>query len=373
MKLNKEIELLFLLSRTEIDYANTKEKLSQKIDWNYFIDLTNRQGTSAIVYSNLLNFENVPHWVVYKLGSIYHNLLKRNILMISELDRILECLYKRGIEAIVLKGPLASESILHNIGFYPSDDIDILVKIEDVKEVIDFLVNDGYRINMKGFYEYKEFFINEQYHINLSKDYFTIEPHWNLFMRYYNAPREFWWEDSLIIQSNNKNYRILSPERNVLYLTFRFFNKGFRNLRFLLLINETVRYYRDVLDWERLFNYARKFSFESVLRTSLGMCKKIFSLQLPDEYLEVKKLRVNIIKKIINKMLLKEKEPHPINKLLFIFLRDDIVGIFKVILRRVFPSRGEIVLRYGLNPFSYKVYLYYVFNPLLILLRKHEK
>jgi hypothetical protein len=375
MDLDKESRLILLLSRIDLDGEafNIIKKLFKEANWDNLIELSKKQGTSAIVYKNLLKFDNVPKGVLSKLEDIYHNLLRRNILMINELDGIIDGLKREGIEIITLKGALASESIFKNIGLYPSDDIDFLVKEEDIDKVKDFLILNGYKLNIKAFDEYRRYFIKEQYHINLSNNEFSVEPHWNLFMRYFDTPSDFWWEENMAIESNNRIYRILSPEKNILYLTFRFFNKGFRQLRFLLLINETIRYYENILDWEKLFNYAIRFRFESVLRVSLKMCKDVFSLKIPEEYVKLKKLRVRLISLFAQKMILREREPHPFYKFLFIFLRDNNLGVFKIILRRIFPSKGEIIQRYRLDPFSYKIYLYYIFNPFLILLRRHER
>lgn len=293
--------------------------------------------------------------------------------MISELDRLIEGLRGEGIEVISLKGATASESIFGDIGLYPSGDLDILIRIDDLDRMREFLERDGYTLNDKGFDDYREFFLRELYHVNLSNGRFTIEPHWNLFMRYFTTPPEFWWEESTEVSSGGKRYRFLSPEKNILYTSFRLFSKGFAHLRFLIMVAEVVRHYRDALDWEKLFGYAKRFRFENTLRVTLYFCNDLLGTPVPDQHRKIKSMRAKVISRRAEKMLFVEEYIHPFNKALFGFLRDDMTGAAGVMLRRIFPSMGEIVSRYRLQEGSFKAKIYYVLNPLFLFLKKHQE
>jgi hypothetical protein len=72
-------------------------------------------------------------------------------------------------------------------------------------------------------------------------------------------------------------------------------------------------------------------------------------------------------------MVLREQDVHPLNKVLFAFLRDNLLGAFKFLFRRLFPSMGEIVSRYRLETGSGKAVMYYILNPVMLLMRKHQK
>jgi len=220
MQLSEEKELLFLLSRVDPEAAvleKAQSLISPTFNWDSFTSLSIKHGTSAIIYRNLLRLKDIPQVVIDKFQNIYNNSLRSNILMVSELDRLIDGMNKTGIEVISLKGATASEKIFGDIGLYPSGDIDILVKVEDIDRVREFLEADGYKLNDKGFDEYREYFIKELYHINLSNGKYTIEPHWNLFMRYFTTPPEFWWKECIIVSSGGRQYKFLSPEKNVLY------------------------------------------------------------------------------------------------------------------------------------------------------------
>jgi hypothetical protein len=295
--------------------------------------------------------------------------------MVSELDRIIEGLSKRGIEVISLKGATASEKIFGDIALYPSGDIDILVKIKDIDETRKFLESEGYQLNDVGFHEYRDYFIKDLYHISMSNDRYTIEPHWNLFFRYFTTPQEFWWEESIEVSSGGKNYRFLSPEKNILYTAFRLFSKGFTHLRFLVMVAEIVRYYHNIVDWGKLFAYAKECKFENTLRLVMRLCHEFLGAPVPYQYTDITSLRAKVIYRRAEEMVFIEEDIHPLNKALFAFLRDDVMGTVSVLLRRLFPSMGEIVSRYRLTAGSGKAfayYTYYILNPIMLLKRKHQ-
>jgi len=372
----EETSLLLLLSRVSPE-ASVLEKaqslISHPVNWDSFTSLCVKHGTSGIVYKNLLKLEGVTGHVIEKFRNIYNNLLRINILQVAELDRLIDGLNGEGIEVIPLKGATASEQIFGDIGLYPSGDIDILVRVEDIDRVREFLERDGYKLNDKGFDEYREFFLKELYHISLTKGRFTIEPHWNLFVRYFTTPPEFWWDESIRVNSGGKNYRFLSPEKNILYTSFRLFSKGFTHLRFLVMVAEVIRHYGNTVYWEKLFGYAKKYRFENTLRVTLKLCHEFLGAPVPDRYRDIKSIRVSALYRRAREMVFVEEDIHPLNKALFAFLRDDVTEAGAVLLKRLFPSMGEIVARYRLKPGSFQARLYYLFNPILLFLRKHQK
>jgi hypothetical protein len=376
MYLSRDKELLLLLSQVQPDNAalhRAQSLITPPLIWDNFITLASHHGTAPIVFKNLLKLKKIPQEIITRFKNIYNHSLRSNILMVNELDRIINNLSKNYIDVISLKGATASETIFGDIGLYPSGDLDILIRIEDIDRTRKVLESMDYILNDKGFDEYREFFLRELYHINLSNGSFTIEPHWNLFLRYFTAPPEFWWDESMVVPSGGKQYRFLSPEKNILYTAFRLFSKGFTRLRFLVMVAEVVRYYHETTNWEKLFAYAKEYKFENTLRLTLKLCHELLGAPVPYQYTEIKNLRVNALYRRAGEMVFVEEDSHPLNKALFAFLRDDVTGTVSVLLRRLFPSMGEVVSRYRLQEGSRKAKLYYLFNPLFLLLRRHQK
>lgn len=375
-RVNKETELLLLLSKVSLDeneLAEAQTIIFGKMDWALLLSISGGQGTFPLVYKNLKKLKGVPTDVLSKLAHSCNATIQRNIMNVSELDRIIDGLNRVGVDVIPLKGPTASEEIFGDIGLYPSSDIDILVKVRDIDRMKDFLESCGYRLNDKGFDAYRDFFISELYHISLANGRHVIEPHWNLFFRYFTAPPGFWWEESIEGTATEKSYQFLSPEKNILYNSFRLFSKGFSHLRFLVMVSELIRYYGKNIDWEKLFLYAKRYKFEKTLRTVLKMSVVLLGAPVPLDYAKVSGLRARLLYSPAVRMLLSGIEPNPLHKVMFVFFRDDLAGSLKILLRRLFPSTGEIVSRYRLSDRSVKTVFFYALNPLLLLMRRRQK
>jgi len=370
-----EKEQVLLLSRVDPEASvleRAQSLIGPRFNWGSFTEFSIAQGTSAIIYKNLLKLKNIPHNIIDKFRNIYHGTLRENILKVSELDRLIDMLNREDIEVISLKGATASENIFGDLGVYPSSDIDILVKVEDIDRVRGILEADGYILNDAGFDEYREYFMKEQYHINLSNGRFTIEPHWNLFMMYFTAPPGFWWEESVIVSSGGKTYRFLSPEKNILYTSFRLFSIRFVQLRFLVIVAEIIKHYRDRIDWNKLFMYARRYKFENVLRVTMKLCNELLGMPVMPEYIRLRRLRTKVLYRMAYNMALRGEDVYVFNNALFALLRDDLKGAIGVIWHRLFPPMGEIVSRYKLPSKSGKAIIYYILNPVMLLLRKRR-
>ncbi len=180
-------------------------------------------------------------------------------------------------------------------------------------------------------------------------------------MRYFTTPPEFWWEESITISSGGKEYTFLSPEKNVLYTSFRLFSKGFVHFRFLVLIAEVIRHYRDNIDWDKLFGYAKEYKFENVLRVVLKLSAELLGAPVTEEYAKLKNMRSSVLCQRAAQKLFREEVVHSLDKALFAFLHDDLSVPFKVLLHRFFPPMGEIVSRYRLVPGSA------ISNPMILL------
>jgi len=373
---SKETSLLLLLSRVEPGHSvleKSQTLIDSGIHWDTLMDFSVKHCTANFIYKNLLMLDNIPREILERFGKIYYQSLRANILMVTELDRLIHGLEDRGIDVIALKGAPTSEKIFEDIGLYPSGDLDILVKLNDIQEVREFLEAEGYTLNDRGFDEYREFFIKELYHISLSGYRFTIEPHWNLFFRYFTTPPEFWWEESIRVSSDGREYTFLSPEKNVLYITFRLFTKLFTPLRFLVMVAEVLRHYRDEMDWEKLFRYARQYKFESVLRVTMKLSRDTLGAPVPEGFADIRGLRARVLFRVVRRMVLGGVKDHPLRKLFLVFLRDDLTGAFRVLFERLFPSKGEIVSRYRVPGSSPKAFFYYILNPLILLMKRDQK
>jgi hypothetical protein len=376
MQISKEMGLLLFLSRVKPASSVLRQAqtvIDSGLNWDSLMAESARHGTSNLIYKNLLRLENVPQNILDRSGNVYNRTLRHNVRLAAETDRLIDGLNTKGIEVIALKGPLTSEIILGDLGAYPSSDIDILIRVGDIERARDYLEADGYRLNDKGFDAYRDFYIKEMYHTSLSNGQYTLEPHWNLFFRYFTAPPDFWWGESISVHSGEHTYLWLSPEKNILYNSFRIFSKVFDQLRFLVMLAEIIGHYRDDIDWDKLFLYAKIYKFEGVLRIVLKLSHESLGAEVPKSCIVLKQLRARLLYRLIRKMALEGDNDRSLNKILLALLRDDFFGFLQIMCRRVFPSMGEISSRYRLPEHSAKSIGYYLLNPILLIMQKHIK
>jgi hypothetical protein len=114
------------------------------------------------------------------------------------------------------------------------------------------------------------------------------------------------------------------------------------------------------------------FHFENVLRVNLKLCRDLLDAPIPLQYASIKGQRTTMLYRPITRMVLRADDIHPLHKAGLLFLRDDLKGISRILLRRLLPPMGEIVSRYGVTPGSGKAIPYYIMNPILLLLKRHR-
>ena len=194
-----EEKIIFLASRLNPSKQDIKDIVhlitngNQKIDYTKLTQLASLNGVAPLLYINLKPLEIIPEEVLSKLRNTYLSSIAENLQKTTEILKILHALKDKGIDAIPLKGALASEIIFENPGLYYGTDIDILVRPSDLNQVKQILIDSGY------FYDEKveKAMLASHYHLVFNNNRHTVEVHWNLVKRYFDIPPEFWWEDTL--------------------------------------------------------------------------------------------------------------------------------------------------------------------------------
>lgn len=364
---------LFLLSRlnpsTEaINYVNLLIKNHPDfIELCRIKELAFSNGVGSLIYRNLRLMEYVPETVMESFRNAYLLTVKTNAINMKEMIRILKILKQNKINAIPLKGAVASEIIFGDIGIYPSSDIDILIHPEDIQKAENLLFEAGYS-KAKGLSDTD--LLSNHYHLIYQKEVHTIELHWNLVKRYFYIPPEFWWQDSWQIMHEGIKIPMLSHERYLMYAIFRLFDHGFRPLKFFVLISEIVNKYKDNMDWQKLQFFAKQYKMERLVLFTLRTINYMFDTAIPKNIIRRKILGYELIKRhVISNLFSEVKRPH-LRMLFYTCLLDSPRDFLNKIVKRVFPTSSEIRLRYGVSEKSKKIYVYYLLNPLLIFLKK---
>lgn len=373
VNLKPEQKLILLLSRVnpshEVleDIKRLIENKEYPVDYDRTLKLAGSNEVLSLLHNNLKDIDAISSAIKNKLNNAYLLTLKNNIVQAEEIVRLLTLFKKNYIEAIPLKGAIASDIIFGDPGLYLSTDIDILVKPSDIPKVDKVLKERGYKKN-EGISE--SALLSSHYHLLFQKGRYHVEVHWNLVKRYFQIPPEFWWKDVQKTEYEGMKITSLSVECYIMYTVFRVFDHGLRPLKFFVLISEIINKYQDEIDWQKLLSFSKRYKMERLMTFTLKLLNDILGTNIPYYIIKKKIAGYETYKKVIISGLFHDvKRPH-LRMLSYTFLLDTPQDIAKIIARRFFPSSGEIRLRYGLNEKSKKVYAYYILNPVFVLLKR---
>lgn len=367
--LSQEEVLVLILSRPNlsgeaIDLSN--EIINRGINPIAFLRYCDIARTSPLVYRNIRSF-SVSDDLKERLKARYLGSLRYNLLIKNEVKSIISSFSEKCIEAIPLKGSVASEQIFKDVAIYPGSDIDLLVRPSDLEVAREVLTNSGYRA-AEGFFESD--YRDTSYHLPpYMKDGFSVELHWNLMMRYFHSSPDFWWEEIEEIDIDGDRFLCLSPERYILYAIFRLFSHAFYPLKFHVLVAGLIDHYRERIHWEGLLSMAEQIGMEKLLGFTLSIMREFFEVDVPVE-LRGKEILMNRIGDMVLKGLFDEEPVLTRRMIIYSYLQGGLRGYLSLLLRRLFPSQAEIRSRYGIKPGSKRLIFYYLMNPFYLFFGK---
>jgi hypothetical protein len=371
LKLSTEERLLFSLSSPDSSPAVSDDiarrlASGDHIDFPKLLGLARRNGVLPFLHKNLKEVYGVPDEIRTILRNAYLMTAGLNTANAMETLEIIDLLKAGGIDAIPLKGSIASEMIFDDPGLYLASDIDLLVKPADLKKAKELLVKEGYLYNEPN----ERDLLASHYHFILFKKGRHVELHWNLVKRYFEVPPAFWWEGIEIAEYDGKSLPMLSPERCLLYLIFRLFDHGFRPLKFFTLVTEIINKQKGELQWDRLLSLAKRLKMERLVLFVLNLLYDLWNGEIPDEIRRKKIPGNDFLKNLILSGVFREEIRAHLRMLAYLCLLDGPDDIAKAFLGRIFSSPAELRLRYGLPAGAKTIYFYYILNPIFLATRK---
>ncbi len=376
MKQVRAVSLILLLSRVSPsdEIIGTAEQIIKEgVEWKRFCDLSLVHGVAPLIYKNIGSFSDLPEDVMKILKSAYFHNLRDSLSAANELAGIVAALEEGGIDVVPVKGLLMTEELYGDIGLYPSADIDILVKREDVHKAAGIMKETGY----DGESGMDEFRLDNYQDVSFHKaGKKPVEMHISLGKpRYFNLPWNFWWEDLREKDFDGRGYKVLSPEKTLVYACMHLFGHGYSPFKFIVGVAEMLRIFRDGLRWDKLLEYSDRFNVYHPMMLSLYLASKLLDAPLPPEITgRLKKLSPKeewIYKKIESYVFIEKVR---FSRIMFLLtsLRSGLPELFTYLVSWFFPPLKEVSYRYAVPLRSKKIFLYYLLNPVLLLSKKRN-
>jgi len=398
MKLSNENKLLLHCAQAGIPgdvLGKVSDIASLPLNWEGVLNSAFWHGIAPLLYSNFKNIQEnhfIPENVMDKLKKAYYGNVTRNMCMYEELNRIVKTFHDIGVGVIVLKGMALANTVYSDMGLRPIGDIDLLVKKEDLHHAEKTMTELGYRFHGDMPPEwYRE---NHQHisYLHLGKN-IPVEIHWHIANKAHPSRIriidtdiiERWWEGAKTIEFSGRKALILCPDDLIIHLSLHFLKHRFisQNGSFsskgaliqLCDIFQTLKYYRDEIDWVRLKGEAEKYGIDSPIFTTLFIVKEIIggnddvfrnalcsfaSVSLDRELIRLIKKRILMRddeRTFVPNTLIQSRVAHTFQEKV------------KILLSGIFPNREIISRRYSVPLSSKRIYLYYLISPFSILLK----
>ncbi|HWP47151.1 MAG TPA: nucleotidyltransferase family protein [Candidatus Limnocylindrales bacterium] len=314
-----EVELLLDCARTHMDpeRAERIKRISQEgLDWDYLLRTALLHRTTPLLYwhLNILCPEVVPKTILDQLRDFFHGNVRRNLFLTGELLKLLSLLEVHKITAIPYKGPILALSAYGNLAFRHFDDLDILIRKQDILKAKDLLISQGYRPKYPFFSTREEAYLEFHRQLPFTRDdgIGVVELHTATTQKYLSFPDpESLWSRLTPVSFQGTQVLTLSSEDLLLILCIHGAKHLWERIGWICDIAELIRTHPDI-DWEWTLEQARTLGGERALLLGLYLATDLLGTSLPQEISQ--KLSDPVVKNLARRLsnkLLQKSNPRP--------------------------------------------------------------
>jgi hypothetical protein len=262
---------LLLCLRAEFDPDSLEEARlfaeQEKLDWDSVAMRIEQNSLASLVYAIVRGQDVVPPQMEARLHQEFIDRAICKTYLLRELETVVQRLDQEGTEAILLKG--AALSLTAYSSTFPRyfADLDLLVRREDVNQVMDALLELGYAAAGSVQLRTGDFlpFVNEWQVTKAGELDVEIDLHWHLFgwIYYQQIPLDWFWQTAVPVTVGASPARVLGPEAQILHLCLHVFQHRGQawafSLRLLHDIAQVLAHYQAQIDWQLLLNKTEAF------------------------------------------------------------------------------------------------------------------
>lgn len=353
-----------------------KLKILSEQDWIDLADFAARQNLASLMYSKISNLPltNISKVAMDFLKSSATSTTFFNMMLVTELKKILNALNNANIPVIVLKGAYLIKEIYPCINQRQMADIDLLLPQEKILEARKILGNLGYFNDLYDELE-PSIEVSESYTGQLlplfkdKDDLLTVDIHWNI-----ASPKEVYsfdvkelWQRAYKVDFWGEDAFVLNPEDLVIHICHHgsyhdHLNHGLRIIVDLVMI---IEHFQDTLDWQRVQTTATKWQWDRGVCLCLLLTHDLFNLKLSDsiyKWIENQNLPTTIISLAKEELMNKGKIQKTTIYMDYLVNQSGLWFKLKLILQRIFLHPSQMAVIYPIKPtyFSFKLYFYYL-------------
>jgi hypothetical protein len=285
----RENELLLCCARTEVSpeiRARIRELIaSEKVDWDYLLQLARRHAVVSLLYLQLsregANF--IPPAELAKLKLQYHQNSARNIILSEELCRLSRLFSSCGIETIPYKGPVLALFAYGDLGLRRFVDLDVIVRKSDVPRARDLLLAEGYALAKSLSVAQQDLLLRTQHNLQFARDErrLLLELHWEVAPHLFasSVQENELWQNLETINVRATEMKTLSADDLLFSLCVHGSRHLWERLGWICDVAELVA--RHEINWPELLQRAVAADCERMFLLGVHLAHKLLDAPLP--------------------------------------------------------------------------------------------
>jgi Uncharacterised nucleotidyltransferase len=280
-----EAEIVLVCARTSLTSAQRGRLsglLAPSLDWPGLIALAERHGLLPLVNHHLAGSTEVPSRFDEEMHDRASAIVGRNLMMVSELIRVVRTLEAHGIPALPYKGPALAVAAYGSLALRSFDDLDLLVPASRVREAVRLMLEDGYQPVYELTPAQEAAYFRTQCEYIVERDDVRVELHWEVVPFYFAWPFDLdgLWARAETTVVAGARLPTLCTEDLLLVLCAHGSKHCWDRLEWIASFAEIVsRSAR--LDWPRVREAADRAGAGRMLAVSLALVLDLMDVEVP--------------------------------------------------------------------------------------------
>ncbi len=262
-------------------------RLAADINWEHFIDLTERHRVQALTCSGLSRHGagKVPELVLRHLKERSQKCRMQALMNAAELTRLCQLFVDNNIMVMPLKGVALSLRLFGDVGIRQARDLDLLIQPRDLDRAYLILESEEYRTNSINFTmteKQRSCFIRHFHHFEFfNSTGLCVELHWNLYA-WPTVQVESIWQESSVAECAGAPVQRMDDDTLLLMLCDHGAKHAWFRLKWLsdivmLLTEERPQ------GWHSLIARAEELDLKRTLAQAALLARWIYGIPLAEE------------------------------------------------------------------------------------------
>lgn len=333
--------------------------------WDALITEAHHQTVAPLLFTLVLNLNKSHGLEIPQQEKLYQTYLPtatQNMLTLHNAEILLNAFQKVSIPAVGLKGVFLIEHVYPDIGARTMNDIDLLVKKQDLPKCLEVMQELGYRTTT--YFSLADENIDTKHVPPMERPGGAlVELHWTLLEEDepFTLEAEPIWERTLPAKIAGVDAFSLGVEDLILHLCIHltyqhYLNLGLRGLMDIALV---IHKFRPEIDWQKMVEIARSWGAERVAALTLMLVETQLNIPIPSEVLSAlvpEGIESDLLEKAQHQLLERVWfEDHFTPDLVELSASKNLFAKIRIGLERIFVPRIALARIYNVPPNSPRI------------------